>query len=325
MRKIMLRPMICVAALLLSTNVCAAQRSTDYQDNVGGWTISGLIRNGGHVVGCRMQRPSTEQRDFAYLATIAADSDGLGVKAIFTVSTQLPDGSKPSMSLKYDSGRPEQFSGTVSGGYLSIDLSAMDVLRMAQELDKLQNSKHLVVTALLKGAPSETNTIDLTDSNEAFDRNGMCMKAMVDKGIEQMKEAQQSSPAEHGTDDAITDVAQKEIDRIKAIDPENLVLRPVTVACVTATELRDWLVASMAKSESADIDGCYPIQKAVKVRILDFPNVLTAHIKFMLPAGASSLIQGIEFFTLPAQVVDRKTVSQALLLDVHPSTRKPAR
>jgi hypothetical protein len=268
-----------------------------------------------------MQTRSAEAHDFAYLATIAAGSDGLDVKALFVVSTALPDGSKPYVSLAYDGVRPERFAGAVSGGYLAIDLSAMDVLRMSQELERLQTSKRLVVTALLKGAPAETNTIDLADSKEAFDRNGMCMKAMVDKGVERMKEAQNPSPSDSGAVDPVTDVAQREIDRISGIDPELLVLRPVTVACTTIEELRDWLAASIVKRDSADVDGCYPIQKAVKVQILDYPNVLTAHVKFVLPAGAPSLIQGMELYTLPAQVVDRNTVPKSLLLDTLPTKR----
>ncbi|HEY6434614.1 MAG TPA: hypothetical protein VIZ17_21780 [Acetobacteraceae bacterium] len=316
----MRRLMFLTGALLLSIGLCAAAEP-DYEDSVGSWSITGFVSEGGHSTACKMQTQSAEAREFAYLATIAANStEGLTVKAAFITSTALPDGSTPTVLLTYDNGRPERFEGIVSGGYLAVDLSAMDLLRMSQELDHLQTSKRLIVIALLKGAPAETNAVDLTNSKEAFDRNGMCMKAMINKGTEQMAAAQNPAPSAPTDLDPVTEIAQKEIDRIDSIDPRLLVLRPVAVACVTFEELRDWITESIAKGgDSADVDGCYPIQKAVKVRVLDFPSVLAVHVKFILPAGASSLVQGMELYTLPAQVVDRNTVPKSLLFDALPS------
>lgn len=112
----------------------------------------------------------------------------------------------------------------------------------------------------------------------------------------------------------ITTQAQHEVERLKALDQDALVLKPVAIMCLTLPELEQWVVAIMAR-KLIDVDGCYPFQKAARVKVLDYPGPLSVHVRLVVPPDAPDEIRDMEFFTLPAQVVARSQVAPSLLLD----------
>ena len=114
--------------------------------------------------------------------------------------------------------------------------------------------------------------------------------------------------------DKIAAQAQHEVERLKALDQDALVLKPVAIMCLTLPELEQWVVGIMAR-KLIDVDGCYPFQKAARVAVLDYPGPLSVHVRLVVPPDAPGEIRDMEFFTLPAQVVARSQVAPSLLLD----------
>ncbi len=112
----------------------------------------------------------------------------------------------------------------------------------------------------------------------------------------------------------ITAQAQREVERLKALDQDALVLKPVAIMCLTLPELQQWVVGIMAR-KLIDVEGCYPFQKAVRVAVLDYPGPLSVHVRLVVPPDAPEEIRDMEFFTLPAEVVARQQVAPSLLLD----------
>ena len=114
--------------------------------------------------------------------------------------------------------------------------------------------------------------------------------------------------------DRIAAEAQREVDRLKALDPDSLVLKPVAIMCLTLPELQQWVTGIIAR-KVLDVEGCYPFQKAVRVAVLDYPGPLSVHVRLVVPPDSPDEIRDMEFFTLPGQVVSRSQVAPSLLLD----------
>ncbi len=112
----------------------------------------------------------------------------------------------------------------------------------------------------------------------------------------------------------ITAEAHREVERLKALDQDSLVLKPIAIMCLTLSELQQWVVGIMAR-RMVDVEGCYPFQKAARVSVLDYPGPLSVHVRLVVPPDAPEEIRDMEFFTLPAEVVARSQVAPSLLLD----------
>jgi hypothetical protein len=184
-------PRVIAASLLLGLLVpweVHAQTSADYSDTAGDWNIVGFVIGKGNTIACKMQKSAADGSPFAYLSMISTGGNGIDVKALFVFKTEFPEGSSPNVSLSFDREKQKGLIGGVNGGYLHIDLTARGTDELKRLVDLLQSSGALTETASLKGHPDETVMVDLGDSDTAFDKNGICMRAVMGMGAARMQQ-----------------------------------------------------------------------------------------------------------------------------------------
>jgi hypothetical protein len=145
----------------------------DYSETAGAWTITGRLVGNGSTVGCKMERDARDDT-FGYMATLGVGGDNAVATALVLVPTAMAEGAKPVLTLTFDRMPPITMQGFVNSGYATTDLADAPIEEMVRRISLLQNSKKLTVAVSASG---ET----------AFDKNGMCMKEMVNAGIMRMK------------------------------------------------------------------------------------------------------------------------------------------
>ncbi len=190
------RAMLFAVCLCLGSTAPAAraQLAADYSENAGDWIIMGTFVEQGNAVVCKMQKSAEDGSVFAYVSTLSAGRDGIDVKALFVIPTQFPDGSNPRVVLSFDENPFMTLIGGVNRGYLHIDLAAPGVETLQRAVNLFQFSDTLTKSASLGGHPDETKVIDLSESEVAFEKNGICMKNMLDMGLARMGARKNSLP-----------------------------------------------------------------------------------------------------------------------------------
>lgn len=97
--------------------------------------------------------------------------------------------------------------------------------------------------------------------------------------------------------------AREQIARVEHLNQNNLVLNPVAIMCNSLEDLHHWLYGVIAH-HVVDVDGCYKFVKPTRIIVLDYPNILSAHVKLMVPEGTSEMGKSTEFYTIPSQIIE---------------------
>ena len=159
----------------------------DFDYPVGSWRIAGKVLGNGNTVMCRMQRDSAEGTPFAYMDGVSAGSDGMKSWALFVAGTHYPDGERPYVTMGFDGVKQKAVMSRVDGGYASIDISQQPLSVMKKLVSLLQSSKQLQVIVSSSDQATEITTVDLSDSESAFDKTGFCLKIVMEMGVNKMQ------------------------------------------------------------------------------------------------------------------------------------------
>ena len=179
------------AALLFASAAYAQDfampSSPDFSESAGQWDIEGFALGKGNTIICRMQKNAADGSPFANVFMMSAGSDGFTVIDAYVTKTALPEDSVPKVAIYFDGKKTMELTGGVKKGYLHADIAQLEPLEMGLIIELFRSSKSLVEIATLKGHPSEKITVDLIDADAAFTKRGMCSKAVLDVGMERMR------------------------------------------------------------------------------------------------------------------------------------------
>ncbi len=99
--------------------------------------------------------------------------------------------------------------------------------------------------------------------------------------------------------------AREQISRVEHLDQNNLILNPVAIMCSSLEDLHHWLYGVIAH-HIVDVDGCYKFFKPAKITVLDYPNILSAHVKLDVNEDNPDAGGNKEFYTIPSQIIERE-------------------
>jgi hypothetical protein len=155
----------------------------DYSRASGLWTIDGRIAKKGIAVACKMERDAGDG-SFGYMVSISSDADvPIEVHTAIVVPTDGEEGSKPTVTVVFDTGRPIVIQGVVVSGHVMADLADISPEELGHRLALLKDSKRATVTTTTDGGAREITRVDLAGSRTAVDENAICLKVLVSKVI----------------------------------------------------------------------------------------------------------------------------------------------
>jgi hypothetical protein len=93
----------------------------------------------------------------------------------------------PTVTIYFDGKKAVELTGGVEKGYLHTDIAKLAPVTMKRIIEFFIRSSSLVEIASFRGLPSEKTTVDLTDSDAAFTKRGICAKAVMEVGMERMR------------------------------------------------------------------------------------------------------------------------------------------
>jgi hypothetical protein len=181
-----------LAAVLLHAVAAYAQdtdmpSSPDFSESAGLWNVEGFALGRGNTIVCKIQKEAADGSPFAYMSMISAGSDGTTLIDAYVTKTALPEGSVPTVTIYFDGKKAVELTGGVEKGYLHTDIAKLAPVTMKRIIEFFIRSSSLVEIASFRGLPSEKTTVDLTDSDAAFTKRGICAKAVMEVGMERMR------------------------------------------------------------------------------------------------------------------------------------------
>jgi hypothetical protein len=192
LRRAILFLTIAVISLIIGGGIAQAQPAAmfadpDFSDSAGDWDIEGVVLGTGNTFVCKMQKAAEDGSAFTYVIMISAGSNELNLVDAYLTPSALPEDSSPKVAIFFDGKKATELTGGVKKGILHADLAKLSPSAMGHITELFRTSKTLAQVASLKGHPSEKITVDLADGDTAFDKRGQCSKAMLDIGMERMK------------------------------------------------------------------------------------------------------------------------------------------
>lgn len=174
------------------TGLVAPAKAEDepaYINTVGKWEVAGFIKQNGSMVTCRMLTKTEEGLSFAYMMGIVPGNDGLIVKTMFVYPAAAEEMLSIAASVTFDGKSRTHLKAGITSGYVHAEFPS-ELGAMQRMVDLLQRSR---VMAIVTGVGSNAAALHvrLDDSAAAFDANGVCMKKVMQKAVDQMKAAAQ--------------------------------------------------------------------------------------------------------------------------------------
>ena len=166
-----------------------AEDEPAYINTVGKWEVAGFIKQNGSMAVCRMLTKAEEGLSFAYMTAIAATAEGVAVKTMFMYPAAAEEMLSIAAAVTFDGKGRTHLKAGITSGYVHAELPS-ELGTMQRMVDLLQRSR---VMAIVTGTGPNAAIlhVKLDDSAAAFDANGVCMKEVMQKAVDQMKAAAQ--------------------------------------------------------------------------------------------------------------------------------------